>query len=196
MMYTYPTQTTFIYLIFSFTFFSSTCFFSIPIKYLFISSTHHRISSSAILLHPKDSSSSSLKRQEERNILYTKYIYIYIYIWEEEEACISCGFMGLCWNWILHIWFRILQSVWLVRSWRKWKERRTITTCTVRFFFWASCNWGGGSIECREILLLHDFFFNEILVKLGFQNKNKGSLGIMLKMTSGNMISIFAFSTL
>ena len=72
MMYTYPTQTTFIYLIFSFTFFSSTCFFSIPIKYLFISSTHHLISSSAILLHPKDSSSSSLKRQEERNILYTK----------------------------------------------------------------------------------------------------------------------------
>ena len=33
--------------------------------------------------------------------------------------------MSLCWNWKLHTWFRILQSVWLVRIWRKGKERRT-----------------------------------------------------------------------
>ena len=105
--------------------------------------------------------------------------------------------MGLCWNWKLPIWFRILQSVWLVRSWRKGKERRTSTTCTMRFFFWASCNWRGGSIECREILLLHDgifyLFIIEILVKLGFQNKNKGSLEIMQKMTNGNISNLFAF---
>ena len=29
----------------------------------------------------------------------------------EEEARSSSGFMGLCWNWKLHIWFKILQSV-------------------------------------------------------------------------------------
>ena len=132
MMYTYPTQTTFIYLVFSFTFFSSTCFFSIPIKYLFFSSTHHLVSSITHLFHLKlkDSSSCSPKRQEERDTLHSK--------WEkkkpqqkrkklaveEEEAHCNSGFMGLCWNWKLHIWFRILQSVWLVRIWRKGKERR------------------------------------------------------------------------
>ena len=195
MMYMYPTQTTFIYLFLPSLFshppvsspFPSNIFFFPPLTILFLLQLFLFTQKTVFLHHSKD---------KKKEIYYTQNIYIYIYIWEEEEACISCGFMGLCWNWILHICFRILQSVWLVRSWRKWKERRTINTCTVRFFFWASCNWGGGSIECREILLLHDFFFNEILVKLGFQNKNKGSLGIMLKMTSGNMISIFAFSTL
>ena len=37
------------------------------------------------------------------------------------------------------------------------------------------------------------FFFIEILIKLGFQNKNKGSLGIMLKMTNSNISNLFAF---
>ena len=38
------------------------------------------------------------------------------------------------------------------------------------------------------------FFLIEILVKLGFQNKNKGSLGILLKMTNGNISNLFVFS--
>ena len=46
------------------------------------------------------------------------------------------------------------------------------------------------------VVFFFNFYFIEILVKLGFQNKNKGSLGIMLKMTDSNMISIFAFSAL
>ena len=33
-----------------------------------------------------------------------------------------------------------------------------------------------------------------MLVKLGFQNKNKGSLGIILKMTNGNISNLFVFS--
>ena len=58
-----------------------------------------------------------------------------------------------------------------------------------------------GSIKCNEILLqIHDglfffFFLIETWVKLGFQNKNKDSLGIILKITNGNItnhICVFA----
>ena len=39
------------------------------------------------------------------------------------------------------------------------------------------------------------FFFSRDLGKIEVsKNKNKGSLGIMLKMTNGDMMSIFAFS--
>ena len=51
----------------------------IPIKYLFFSSTHYLVSSLGLLAHPKYSSSSSPKRQEERNILHTQKM-------REEEA--------------------------------------------------------------------------------------------------------------
>ena len=42
-------------------------------------------------------------------------------------------------------------------------------------------------------MMVFFFFFIEILVKLGFQNKNKGSLEIIQKMTNGNISNLFAF---
>ena len=44
-------------------------------------------------------------------------------------------------------------------------------------------------------MMVFFIFFLEILVKLGFQNKNKDSLGIMLKMTNGNISNLLAFLT-
>ena len=134
MMNTYPTN---FLLFFIFYFFSS--LFSQPptipshshqISFLFLHSPSCLFYNSSFSPKTKDSSSCSPKRQEERDTLHSK--------WEkkkpqqkrkklvveEEEARNSSGFMGLCWNWKLHIWFRILQSVWLVRIWRKGKERR------------------------------------------------------------------------
>ena len=67
MMYTYPTQTTFIYLFFPSLF--SPPSISSPFPSKFFSFPPLTILS---LLHPRDSSSSSPKRQEERNILYKK----------------------------------------------------------------------------------------------------------------------------
>ena len=42
-------------------------------------------------------------------------------------------------------------------------------------------------------MMVFFFFLIEILVKLGFQNKNKGSLEIIQKMTNGNISNLFAF---
>ena len=57
-----------------------------------------------------------------------------------------------------------------------------------------SCNYVGIEEEAcssrRRITVFFYFlfyFFIEVLVKLGFQNKNNGSLGIMLKMTNGKI---------
>ena len=121
-------------LLFSFTFFSSTHFFphSHQIYFLFLHSPS--------CLFIKSSSSPKIqfffftqKTRRKKYITHTKNEKKKLQLQKknlavEEEARNNSGFMCLCWNWELHIWFRILQSVWLVRSWRKWKERRTTIT--------------------------------------------------------------------
>ena len=66
--------------------------------------------------------------------------------------------------------------------------------CDSSFGLLAIDEEGAKSVEkffsYMTVFFIYFFFLIEIMVKLRFQNKNKGSLGIMLKMTNGNISNL------
>ena len=80
---------------------------------------------------------------------------------------------------------------WLEVEGKEKKEEPLLPTrCDFSFGLLAIDKDGAQSVEkffSYMTVFFYYYFFIEILVKLGFQNKNKGSLGIMLKMTRDNV---------
>ena len=149
-MYTCPTHYLYLFYFFPSLFSHPPVSSPIPIKYIFFSFTHHLVSSSSLLPHSKYNSSSSPKRQEERNILHTQKMrkrsrsYRRRISQQKKKPAATvglCVYVGIE-NYTFDLEFCSLFG-WLEVGGNEKKEEpllRTTITCTVQFFFWASCN--------------------------------------------------------